>query len=629
MNLNKDKLEKLLKMTIGKNIRFEKLNKLFDKIEKTDVKIDENEVKIDSEEVKIDGKNPSTSYFGPEQDSLTREGPFNGVLAMAKKFYSTESESKQLVLYIGAMLGGFDFKTHRMFEEYRIISNGITSKNDYSDTLTCGRPQHPSSNFADNNYFFNIINYIKKLRDCTDCDEVFINANIVLRYPGQKFKIENDDEKFSEEYQKQKEVLKHRFPPKFLWMWANKDTVIHPFSLMAFRNFLNTEYAKEIIKEVDKNYTPESITNMEFDVFTKAWNKISNKILEDLKLDSNTENISKISKLISIIMTGETDIKNISDLLTTGNKAVILWGPPGTGKTYESEQVVKEILEIDEDENDNYLFSNKNRKEDTNGYYEIVQFHPNYTYQDFIGGITPKLDDAKKDISYILREGVFKRFCDEAKENKSKKYIFIIDEINRAELSAVFGELLYGLEYRGKPINLPNFKEPFIIPENVYIIGTMNNVDKSLVTFDLALRRRFGFFKLMPKLDVLEDVLSDRIKEESLKQYVKKCKQLNILISKSTYTDKDKELLAGIKNYDKLKLELGLDYQIGQAYFLKIQDFLPEQEKDELQTITSFDLEKLWIYNLEPLLEEYLGMQIEDDTSTKLENLKKEFEDIK
>ena len=72
-----------------------------------------------------------------------------------------------------------------------------------------------------------------------------------------------------------------------------------------------------------------------------------------------------------------------------------------------------------------------------------------------------------------------------------------------------------------------------------------------------------------------------------------------------------------------------MDYQIGQAYFLKIQDFLPEQEKDELQTITSFDLEKLWIYNLEPLLEEYLGMQIEDDTSTKLENLKKEFEDIK
>ena len=121
-------------------------------------------------------------------------------------------------------------------------------------------------------------------------------------------------------------------------------------------------------------------------------------------------------------MTEETDIKNISDLLTTGNKAVILWGPPGTGKTYESEQVVREILEIAKnDKLDNYLFSNKNRKEDSNGYYEIVQFHPNYTYQDFIGGITPKLNDDNKDISYILREGIFKRFCDEANKIKNEK----------------------------------------------------------------------------------------------------------------------------------------------------------------------------------------------------------------
>lgn len=81
-----------------------------------------------------------------------------------------------------------------------------------------------------------------------------------------------------------------------------------------------------------------------------------------------------------------------------------------------------------------------------------------------------------------------------------KKFIFIIDEINRAELSAVFGELLYALEYRGKSINLPHFKSPFTIPSNVYIIGTMNNVDKSLVTFDLALRRRFGFLSLCQNL---------------------------------------------------------------------------------------------------------------------------------
>ena len=110
--------------------------------------------------------------------------------------------------------------------------------------------------------------------------------------------------------------------------------------------------------------------------------------------------------------------------------------------------------------------------------------------------------------------------------------------------------MLYALEYRGKSINLPHFGE-FTIPENVYIIGTMNNVDKSLVTFDLALRRRFGFFKLMPKLEVLQDVLSEYVEEESLSKYYEKCKKLNEDIK------------------DMNKLNLGKDYQIGQAYFLK------------------------------------------------------------
>ena len=89
--------------------------------------------------------------------------------------------------------------------------------------------------------------------------------------------------------------------------------------------------------------------------------------------------------------------------------------------------------------------------------------------------------------------------CDEASkdENVSKKFIIVIDEINRADLSSVFGELMYALEYRDEPISIPNFKELFVIPSNVYIIGTMNSIDKSLVTFDLALRRRFGFIKIM------------------------------------------------------------------------------------------------------------------------------------
>ena len=95
MRLIKAKLVELLKKASDKNVRFEKLNKLFDEIEKRNIEIDENAVKIDNEEVKIGGKNPSRSYFGPEQDGLTREGGFNGVIAIAENFYSKELESEQ------------------------------------------------------------------------------------------------------------------------------------------------------------------------------------------------------------------------------------------------------------------------------------------------------------------------------------------------------------------------------------------------------------------------------------------------------------------------------------------------------------------------------------------------------
>lgn len=599
MTLTKDKLKSLYKnkyfiRNSEINMRFSILIELFDEIKNL-----KKEDLIKNIEPK-----PSENPFGPAKDYLTRDKAFEGVKAIADKFYEIDDVYHKIIISIGSILGGFDFKNHQMKDEYRIISNSSKSSDDFKASLTSqGQSRHPSSHFADNNYFFNIVEFVNHL----DWSE----AKMVLRYPNELLKVENDDEDFSMEYQKQKAILESRFPPKFLWMWANKSNVIYPISLMAFRNFLNTEFGKDIINELNQDYTPEIITNMKFDEFKTIWTNISNKILVNLEVEKNHENLENLSKLISKICIEETDIKNISDLLTTGNKAVILWGPPGTGKTYESEQVVKELLEVKEGENfeEKYLFSKGYMNRNEKGYYEIVQFHPNYTYQDFIGGISPKLRG--NNVSYELREGIFKKFCDTANkdENKNKKFIFIIDEINRAELSAVFGELLYALEYRGKPINLPHFKSPFTIPSNIYIIGTMNNVDKSLVTFDLALRRRFGFFKLMPKLEVIKDVLSEVIDEESLSKYYDKCEKLN------------KDIV--------IKLDLGENYQIGQAYFLKIRDFLEKNENEEIienQNITSFELEKLWIYNLEPLLEEYLGMSIEDnEVMNKLESLKKEF----
>ncbi len=211
-----------------------------------------------------------------------------------------------------------------------------------------------------------------------------------------------------------------------------------------------------------------------------------------------------------------------------------------------------------------------------------------------------------KNIGYTLKSGVFKRMCDAAVKQPDKPFILIIDEINRADLSSIFGELMYALEYRGEQVTLPNFEEPFVIPRNVYIIGTMNNVDKSLATFDLALRRRFGFCKVGPNVDVLERIIDD-VEEESLQKFIKKCRELN-------------EVISDTKNV----FNLGEDFQIGHAYFAKIKDFL-KSDKDGC-VITSFDMEKLWIYHIEPLMEEYLGNKM-DTKEVKVE-LKKQKENF-
>ena len=187
--------------------------------------------------------------------------------------------------------------------------------------------------------------------------------------------------------------------------------------------------------------------------------------------------------------------------------------------------------------------------------------------------------------------------CDEATkdENKDVPFILIVDEINRADLSAVFGELMYALEYRGDKISIPNFQESFVIPKNIYLIGTMNSVDKSLATFDLALRRRFGFYKIMPDTSLLPQMLGKtNLSDDSTEDFAKRCELLNREIATNS------------------TLQLGEDFQIGHAYFAKIKDFISNDEDKQEQAISSFDLEKLWIYHLEPLLEEYVGNRIDD-----------------
>lgn len=164
-------------------------------------------------------------------------------------------------------------------------------------------------------------------------------------------------------------------------------------------------------------------------------------------------------------------------------KQAILYGPPGTGKTYMAEQLARHLIG------------------GTDGFYEIVQFHPAYSYEDFVQGIRPQVD-SDGHLTYPVVPGRLLRFCEEAAQRQGI-CVLIIDEINRAELSRVFGELMYLLEYRGEQVPLAVDGRLFAIPENVRIIGTMNTADRSIALVDHALRRRFAFIPLRPNYDVL------------------------------------------------------------------------------------------------------------------------------
>lgn len=160
-------------------------------------------------------------------------------------------------------------------------------------------------------------------------------------------------------------------------------------------------------------------------------------------------------------------------------KQIILYGPPGTGKTTMAE-IVAEIAVIEGGE-----------KKNINDYIKKVQFHPSYSYYDFVEGI-----EAEEE-GFRPKSKIFREFVENAEKNENKKYVLIIDEINRADISAVLGELLLGLEYRKTSISTSIQKDkPLKIPDNLYIIGTMNSADKTLTQIDYALRRRFAFINI-------------------------------------------------------------------------------------------------------------------------------------
>lgn len=213
-------------------------------------------------------------------------------------------------------------------------------------------------------------------------------------------------------------------------------------------------------------------------------------------------------------------------------KQIILHGPPGTSKTYQAKRMAAKLILDKTDEEVNNLVSEEeksgsgelsekrfkiirkqNQIDSYKGQWAIVQFHPAYNYEDFVRGIQVSGQDEK--IRYENVQRIFSAMCKaaEAEKDPDKKYVLIIDEINRAHIAAVLGELIYGLEYRNARITTPYAIEgddTLSVPDNLYIIGTMNTADRSIGHIDYAVRRRFAFVACPPDLGVLTDYYSGK-----------------------------------------------------------------------------------------------------------------------
>ena len=304
-------------------------------------------------------------------------------------------------------------------------------------------------------------------------------------------------------------------------------------------------------------------------------------IIQDYDYFLNHPNWKKYKKLESETMLRNDFLFNYSGILKK-SKNLILRGAPGTGKTYLAKEIAKELTDGNEDQ------------------IEFVQFHPSYEYTDFVEGLRPILVNDGQ-INFGLQDGIFKKFCQKARDAKKTggqdNFVFIIDEINRGEISKIFGELFFSIDpgYRGEKgsvstqyANLHETDEKFYIPENVYIIGTMNDIDRSVDTFDFAMRRRFRFVEVTAESQV--GMLD---------------KELNI------HAEEAKTRLRNLNTSIENVQELNSHYHIGPSYFLKLKD-------------VDFDYELLWSDYLKPLLEDYLRGSYEEDET--LETLKNAFD---
>ena len=259
---------------------------------------------------------------------------------------------------------------------------------------------------------------------------------------------------------------------------------------------------------------------------------------------------------------------------------IIFYGPPGTGKTYAAKGILAELFGVQKD----------NLPDLQGKQWDIVQFHPSYNYEDFVRGV--KVETKDKQVAYETVNRTFGEMCKRANNHPNNKHVLIIDEINRANVSAVLGELIYALEYRGESVKTPysvDGEQNIMIPKNLYIIGTMNTADRTIGQIDYAVRRRFAFIDCLPNPEIITNSVAKTFFE-----------LVDSLFDKSN---------------EYLSPDFGAnDVRIGHSYFL------PKDKKG----FVGDELANKILYQVVPILWEYF----KDGVLTNSKSTKKAIEEI-
>jgi 5-methylcytosine-specific restriction endonuclease McrBC GTP-binding regulatory subunit McrB len=329
------------------------------------------------------------------------------------------------------------------------------------------------------------------------------------------------------------------------------DSIQNHFLTIPFNILKDVMYDRESGKDINKNF------HISRNPYTLQRNKASLFQYVD-----NLDVLFALDTLITRIHYTVDEIEKIERRLID-KRQIIFYGPPGTGKTHVA-------IAFGE-----YFTGSKDNV-------EVIQFHPSYSYEDFIEGIRPNENGG-----FSKRPGIFKRFVDEkCSNNLDKRFLLIIDEINRGDIARIFGELTHLLLNRDKKITLTyssTLDEKFSIPSNLYILATMNSQDRSIAFLDYANRRRFSWIKFEPRYDILSNWL-EKNSDLPIKSIVKE----------------------GLEATNELlRMKLGEDYEIGHSYFM--EDKLDEQKlKDIIE------------YEIKPLTKQYFFAKKDEEFLKKI-----------